>query len=295
MISPKVTLEQWRTLQAVIDQGGFAQAANALHRSQSSVSYAVHRMQELLGIQLLQIEGRKAVLSDAGKVLLQRSRQLVAEASALELQARQLQQGWEAEIRLAVEAAYPTDYLLTALKRFEPQSNCTQVRLQEVVLSGAEEILLNGKADLVITPYIPQGFLGEELIQVEFIAVAHASHPLHQLGRELTGDDLSRETQIIVSDSGSKGIDAGWLSDTFRWAVTSLESARKLIANGLGYGWLPKQLVESHLESQQLKALPLKQGQVNSSILYLVFADLNQSGPATQLLANILKQVSTET
>lgn len=294
-MTPKVSLDQWRTLQAVIDQGGYAQAANQLHRSQSSVSYAVHRMQELLGIQLLQIEGRKAVLTDAGKVLLQRSRQLVTEASSLEQQARQLQQGWEAEIRLAVEAAYPTDRLLEALKRFGPQSRCTQIRLQEVVLSGAEEILLNGKADLVITPYIPQGFLGEELMQVEFVAVALASHPLHQLGRELYSDDLSRETQIIVSDSGSKGINAGWLSDTFRWAVTSLESACKLISNGLGYGWLPKQLIEPQLKSQQLKMLPLKQGQINSSTLYLVFADLNQSGPATQLLANILKQVSSET
>ncbi|HCW95511.1 MAG TPA: LysR family transcriptional regulator, partial [Pseudomonas sp.] len=38
---PRVTLEQWRTLQAVIDSGGFAQAAEVLHRSQSSVSYTV--------------------------------------------------------------------------------------------------------------------------------------------------------------------------------------------------------------------------------------------------------------
>ena len=45
---PRVTLEQWRTLQAVIDSGGFAQAAEVLHRSQSSVSYTVARMQEQL-------------------------------------------------------------------------------------------------------------------------------------------------------------------------------------------------------------------------------------------------------
>lgn len=49
MNSPKVTLDQWRALQAVIDHGGFAQAAEKLHRSQSSVSYAVNRLQELLG------------------------------------------------------------------------------------------------------------------------------------------------------------------------------------------------------------------------------------------------------
>ena len=56
MKAPRVTLDQWRTLQAVVDHGGFAQAAEALHRSQSSVSYTVARMQEQLGAPLLRIE-----------------------------------------------------------------------------------------------------------------------------------------------------------------------------------------------------------------------------------------------
>src|SRR5690606_37321832 len=77
MKAPRVTLDQWRTLQAVIDHGGFAQAAEALHRSQSSVSYTIARMQEQLEVPLLRIEGRKAVLTEAGEVLLRRSRQLL--------------------------------------------------------------------------------------------------------------------------------------------------------------------------------------------------------------------------
>ena len=83
MKAPRVTLDQWRTLQAVVDQGGFAQAAEVLHRSQSSVSYTVARMQEQLGVPLLRIDGRKAVLTEAGDVLLRRSRQLVKQASQL--------------------------------------------------------------------------------------------------------------------------------------------------------------------------------------------------------------------
>ena len=84
MKAPRVTLDQWRTLQAVVDQGGYAQAAEMLHRSQSSVSYAVARLQEQLGMQLLRIDGRKAVLTEAGTVLLRRSRQLVKQAGQLE-------------------------------------------------------------------------------------------------------------------------------------------------------------------------------------------------------------------
>ncbi|HED34881.1 MAG TPA: LysR family transcriptional regulator [Gammaproteobacteria bacterium] len=288
----KTSLEQWRALQAVIDYGGFAQAAEKLHRSQSSVSHAVNRLQSLLGIRLLHIEGRKAVLSSAGKILLQRSRQLLADAKAIETQAHQLEQGWEAEVGLAVEAAYPAQYLMKALRLFESVSRQTRIRLEEVVLSGAEDALLAGRADLVISPYIPQGFLGDAITQVSFIAVAHPNHPLHKLNRTVTTQDLNRETHVITSDSGNRGIDAGWLSTAHRWSVTNLESARKIICNGLGYGWLPEQEITGEIQQKTLKVLPLAQGQRDTSTLYLIFSDANQAGPAALKLAEILKQVS---
>ena len=288
----KVSLDQWRSLQTVIDCGGFAQAAAQLHRSQSSVSYAVKRLQDLLGIKLLHIDGRKAVLTEAGAVLLQRARQLLADASAIEQQALHLQQGWEAEVRLAVEASYPTQQLMQALNQFEPISQDTRIHLQEVVLSGAEELLREDQADLVISPFVPGGFIGEELLRVEFIAVAAAHHSLHQLGRELGLSDLNRETHVVVSDSGRRGIDSGWLNDASRWVVSSADSARKLISSGLGYGWLPRAAIESELLSGQLVPLPLSEGQTRSEMLYLIYADAAQAGPATRQLAQILKQVS---
>jgi len=292
MNTPKVTLDQWRALQAVVDYGGFSQAANKLNRSQSSVSHAVNKLQALLGFKVLHIHGRKAVLSEAGDILLARARQLLNDASAIEQQAQHLSEGWEAEIRLAVETAFPTQVLMNALKEFEPVSNKTRIRLQEVVLSGAEETLLSGNSDLVISPYVPQGFLGEELIQVKFIAVAHPDHNLFKLNHKLTTDDLSRETQVVVSDSGSKGINTGWLSDSQRWAVNSLESARKIISSGLGFAWLPEDEIKHQLNLNELKALPLDEGAINTAMLYLIYADLNRVGPATQQLAEILKTVS---
>lgn len=292
MNTSKVSLDQWRALQSVVDCGGFAQAAVQLHRSQSSVSYAVNRLQALLGVKLLHIEGRKAVLSEAGKVLLQRSRQLLADASAIEQQAHHLEQGWEAEIRLAVETAYPKQMLMDALTAFVPVGKDTRIRLQEVVLSGAEDVLLNAEADLVVTPFIPQGFLGEELVRVKFIAVAKPDYPLHQLDREITMHDLNAETHIVVSDSGSKSLDAGWISDSRRWQVASLDAARKIILNGLGYGWLPENEVTDDIKQGGLKLLPLKNGAQYSATLYLVHANLDQVGPAAQLLADLLKRFS---
>ena len=57
----RITLEQWRALVAVVDHGSYAKASEALHKSQSSVTYAVQKLESLLGVQAFEIQGRKSV------------------------------------------------------------------------------------------------------------------------------------------------------------------------------------------------------------------------------------------
>jgi len=287
---PRVTLDQWRTLQAVVDHGSFAQAAEALHRSQSSVSYTVARMQEQLGIPLLRIDGRKAVLTEAGEVLLRRSRQLVTQASQLEELAHHMEQGWEAEVRLVVDAAYPNARLIRALTEFMPKSRGCRVRLREEVLSGVEEILKDGTADLAITGLDITGYLGAELGTVVFIAVAHANHPLHQLQRKLSVQDLQSQMQVVVRDSGQRQQrDAGWLGAEQRWTVGSLATSVAFVSSGLGFAWLPQHMIERELAEGVLKPLPLVQGSIRRPQFYLYTHPDKPLGPATRILIELIK------
>ncbi|HAQ24584.1 MAG TPA: LysR family transcriptional regulator [Pseudomonas sp.] len=295
MKGPRVTLDQWRTLQAVVDHGSFAQAAEILHRSQSSVSYTVARMQEQLGIPLLRIEGRKAVLTDAGEVLLRRSRQLVTQASQLEELAHHMEQGWEAEVRLVVDAAYPNARLIRALTEFMPKSRGCRVRLREEVLSGVEEILKDGTADLAITALDITGYLGAELGTVGFIAVAHANHPLHQLQRKLSVQDLQSQMQVVVRDSGQRQPrDAGWLGAEQRWTVGSLATSVAFVSSGLGFAWLPQHMIERELAECILKPLPLIQGSIRRPQFYLYTNPDKPLGPATRILIELIKTYDTQ-
>lgn len=290
MSHPRVSLEQWRTLQAVVEQGGFAQAAAYLHRSQSAVSYAVQRLQDNLGIPVLRIEGRRAVLTEAGKTVLRRARQILRDAEALESLAHELKAGWEAEIQLVVDAAFPTEILMEALKAFAPHDRGTQVLMQEVVLSGAMDALRDGSADLVISADLPESVLADELLEIEFIAVAHADHPLHQRSRLLEFSDLLREMQIVIRDSGQYQVtDHGWLESEHRWTVSSIERALSTVMHGLGFAWLPRHRVLPHLQTGQLKVLPLAQGQSYRTHLYLSYGHPEHVGPATQLLTRHLQ------
>ncbi|ROR34309.1 LysR family transcriptional regulator [Inmirania thermothiophila] len=292
MDSPVVTLDQWNTFVAVVEQGGFAQAAKYLGCSQSAVSYNVGKLQERLGVQLFAIEGRKAILTDAGRSLLDRARALVQDALALEAQARQYIEGYEAEIRLVVDKAFPTDILVAALGRFARTCKDTLVHLEEAVTTRVEEAVVRGQTDLGIGSTVPKDYLADHLLDIRLVAVAHPEHPLHKLRRPLTREDLMQETQVVISDSwASRKADSSWVGTSGKWYVASLETSLAVIRSGAGYGWLPKHMIEEAVRRGELKPLPLAQGKSRRVPLYLIYTrDYGPKSAVTEL-ANILKEL----
>lgn len=290
MKAPRITLDQWKILQAVIDHGGYAQAAQALHCSQSSVSYNIARMQEQLSMPLLRIEGRKAVLTSIGEVLLRRSRQLTADAAQLESLVQQIQEGWEAEVRLVVDAAYPSQKIVQALQAFKPLSRGCRVLLREEVLSGTEEVLHDGAADIALSGVKIMGYLPIELGTISFIAVAHNQHPLHQLGRKLDATDLSAQMQVVIRDSGRRQPrDTGWLGAEQRWTVASVATSAEFIRAGLGFACLPEHIIAADLASGVLKKLPLETSSIRHEPFFLYSHKDKPLGKAAKILIDCIQ------
>jgi DNA-binding transcriptional LysR family regulator len=283
---PKTTLEQWAVLSAVVDEGGFAQAAAAMNRSQSAISYSIARLQESLGLAVLEVEGRKSVLTPHGQTLLARARALVKDLATLEALARSLNQGWESELKLIVDAAFPRSRLLGIIAELQSTCPSTQIQLADVVLSGAEQAILEGSGDLVVTSRVPAGYLSDWLLDVDFIAVARADHALFQIGRELTTDDLIRHVQAVVRDSGtSQPRDEGWLGAERRFTVSSLEASLATVSAGLAYAWLPEHALLEALRNGTLRRLPLVSGASRKVALYLVLMHADVIGPAARAAA----------
>lgn len=279
----KTSLEQWAVLAAVVDQGGFAQAAVALNRSQSAVSYSIARLQESLDLPLLVVEGRKSVLTPHGQTLLSRARGLLRELDTLEALARGLKQGWESELKLVVDAAFPRARLLEIVALLQISCPSTQLQLADVVLSGAEDAIVQGTADLVVTSRVPAGYLGNWLMDVKFVAVAQANHPLFKLERELTVEDLVHHVQAVVRDSGTHNPrDDGWLGAERRFTVSSLEASLATITAGLAYGWLPEHMLSGLLREGVLRELPLLAGARRNVSLHIVLAQPDLMGPAAR-------------
>ncbi|MDE3020734.1 MAG: LysR family transcriptional regulator [Pseudomonadota bacterium] len=296
---PRVTLEQWRIFDAIVRFGGYAQAAEALNKSQSSLSYMIGCMQEQLGFSVFKLEGRRARLNSAGESLLRYARELLTDALEIEEVAASLKKGWESDIYLAVEAALPYEIMTETLRIFMPQAKTTEVKIAEEVLSGTEEALVQGDADLAITSTVLPGFMGEHLLSLIFVPVAHPEHRLHHLGRSPELEDLMREVQVVVSDSGLRQPrDSGVFGTTHRLTLTTGEAKLAMIRAGIGFGWLPLHSVVNDFESGTLKVIELIEGRQREVPLYLVLGKSRFAGPATLLLAecirNAVKKVSLE-
>jgi DNA-binding transcriptional LysR family regulator len=294
MSAPKISLDQWAALVAVVEQGGYAQASQHLHRTQSTVTYTSKKLEDLLGLKVFELKGRKAVLTEAGKVLYRRGKSLLEDAARLERSAAGLARGWEPELRLAVDMIFPTWLLLRALAQFGDEHPDVRIELIESVLGGTEDALMEGRVDFVIGSQVPGGFVGDPLMQVRFACAASPMHPLHQLGRTITLDDLRAHRHLVVRDSGARRArSGGWLNER-RWTVSNKATSIRAACMGLGFAWYAEENIRQELESGSLRRLPLEEGSERFATLYLVYADREAAGPGARRLVDIIRQKVAE-
>ena len=285
----KISLEQWNALVSVVESGGYGKAAERVHKSQSTLTYAVQKIERLLGVKVFERKGRKAALTAAGEVLFRRGKALLEEAARVEHAAGELAKGWEAEIRLAAEIVFPTWLLVQCMAKFALERPETRLELHESVLGGTDELLVARAVDFAIASNVPQGFSGDVLMPVSTVCVAAPSHPLHRLGRVLTEADLRRHRHIVIRDSGTRRTrSAGWLNEN-RWTVTNKATSIHAVTLGHGYAWIPEDNITGELQRGALKPLPLREGAEKRGTLYFVFADPEATGPGARRLAELIR------
>src|SRR3954470_16234944 len=121
MVSSMLDLELLRSFVSVVDTGGFTRAGERVHRTQSTVSQQIRRLEETLGYPLLHRNGKQATPTERGERLLSYSRRLLA----LEQEARHVlaQPTGDGVIRLGIPedfAAYRLTELLSDFARSRP-------------------------------------------------------------------------------------------------------------------------------------------------------------------------------
>lgn len=287
----RVTLKQWRMLHAVIDCNGFSAAAEYLHVSQSAISYTLARMQEQLGIALLKVEGRKAHVTEEGRTLMEYSRNVIRSAIELETLAEKMRLGWEPELRLIVDQDCPQAFLMAAIRIFSETASHVKVTLLEGSSARAELAIMQNTADLAICANVPPGLIADRLLSIDYVAVAHPTHPLARSGIIPSDGELARHTRIVLgSDADAMPRPgAGRPGETASpWQVSSMDTALAALEAGLGYAWLPLSRVEQLIRDGGLQLLAMPAHYHSRKDFYLVHACQASPGVGASNLSSLL-------
>lgn len=243
---------------AVVDTGSFRAAALKLHKSQSSISYIIKCIETQLNIQLFDRDGQKAKLTDAGQIIYNKSLAILKINKEIKAFSHSVAGGIETKIKLVVSAVTPNVLLMEVLKEFNAEFPKTQIELVFKVFEEPIELLLTGEADIVVTAGKQQANELERFKwnQIEFIPV---TIPTHEAANPLlTEEELYSLTHLVVGGRSTlaKKSSSSLVETANVWNVTDFVVKRELLVNGLGWGYMPKQLMERELREGILIQVP---------------------------------------
>jgi DNA-binding transcriptional LysR family regulator len=283
------TLDAWEILQAVVQLGGFAPAAKKLNRSQSTISYAIGRLQDQLGVRLFEIHGRKAQLTEAGRVLLADMEPHLAGFHELEQRARMMASGGASEVRISVDSIFPDDRLFEVLAAFSRSFPRVRLKLRQGTFLSAESEFSLHNAQICVTGLISREIFGRPILAIEMIAIARRDHPLHSIRRRLSRSDLTQHTLVTIESAASGSLKQQPRLPAQRvLPVGTIDSAISAVRSGLCFGWLPKYRIQPELDRGDYVALPLHAGKTRDVRLNLVCKEVSQSDSEANALAELL-------
>ena len=283
------TLDAWEILQTVVQLGGFAPAAEKLNRSQSTISYAIGRLQDQLGVRLFEIQGRKAQLTEVGRALLADAEPHLEGFHQLEQRARLMASGGPSEVRLAVDSIYPDDRLFNALTEFSRCYPHARPKLRQSTFLSADSEFSLFNAQICVTGLASREMFVKPILVIGMIAVVRSDHPLLSIRRRLSRSDLAQHMLVTIESAASGSLKHQPRLPAQRvLPVGTIESAIAAVRSGLCFGWLPQHRIRPELDRGDFVALPLPAGKTRDVRMNLVCRDLSASNDEVNALAELL-------
>jgi LysR family hydrogen peroxide-inducible transcriptional activator len=241
-----MNLRDLRYLVALADHRHFGRAAAASFVSQPTLSTQIRKLEDELGVPLVERTPRKVMLTAAGRDIAERARRIVADVEQMKEAARRSQDPEAGTVRLGM---FPTlgPYLLPHVV---PQIRARFPRLELLLIEEKSDVLLSrlreGQLDaaLLALPLHDEQLHVEFLFEEPFLLAVPETHPL--AGREsLSLKELANERLLLLEDGHclrEQALDVCQLAGSGEktgFQATSLETLRQMVAANVGVTLLP--------------------------------------------------------
>jgi DNA-binding transcriptional LysR family regulator len=263
MKTPPISLEALLVLDAIETRGSYAAAAEQLNKVPSALSYIVQKLEEKLNVTLFQRQGRRAVLTPAGKHLLSEGRKVLTAINTLSEQTQTIANGWEPKIRLACDSIMDIKTIFNGIEEFLAAHHSIEIDVQEQVMNGTWEALIDDRVDLVIGAPAPvpnqKGIRAIKIAELNSVLVVNKAHELSLIKQPIKLEQLSGYRNVVVHDSAQHQIpwSVNMIAGSQHFFVSSITIKTAAIIAGIGIGYLPKNLIQDHIESGELIVLKL--------------------------------------
>jgi LysR family hydrogen peroxide-inducible transcriptional activator len=272
-----IKLRELEYLDAIERFKHFGKAAEACHVSQPTLSGQIIKLEEQLGVTLIERHRRNIMLTPAGNQLLAKARKVLNAAHDLEVTAKTLGDPLSGEMHLGLIptlAPYLLPHIMPDLIGGLPRM---EFYLHEEQTADLVQSLDKGHLDALILPWLEdmKDFDAYDLFDEPFVLAMNRKHALAKKKR-VKLEDL-KGCHVLTLEDGhclrnqalgycfSAGAD-----EDKRFQATSLETLRYMVASGIGITLLPKLSVIDQRESNDIVYIPFQQPQPSRRIVLLI-------------------------
>lgn len=296
-----MNLRDLKYLVALADHKHFGRAAEASFVSQPTLSTQIRKLEEELGVTLVERAPRRVMLTPAGREVVARARRIVDDIEQMREAARRSQDPEAGKVRLGV---FPTlgPYLLPHVV---PRIRQRFPRLELLLVEEKSDRLLaqlrEGRLDaaLLALPLNDDQLHSEFLFEEPFVLAVPQSHPLANRDA-LTLDELARQELLLLEDGHclrDQALDVCQMagaSETSEFQATSLETLRQMVAANVGLTLLPSLAVKPPVvQSEAIRLLGFRDSAPSRQIA-MVWRRSSAMAEFLQSLAQVFKELPAQ-
>lgn len=275
-------LDQLRAFIAVVETGSFRAAAEAIHKTQPSISAAVKGLEDQYNIVLLDRDSYRPTLTAEGKAFFKQSKKLLLQVNQLEHLGHHLAQGTEQQpLRLCISQMSLTEHIVGLLKAFDAEHPNIAIELTTDHLNGVQEHLIKEKSDIAIGPSygLDDRHVFVEVGKLEMTCVVHPDLlPTLQAGsQKVKQQALYSLPQILVSRSAEDQEHRFVLPTGRRWHVNDFQAKKTLVQAGMGWARMPHYMIKDSLDEGRLVRMDVENFTAHSQFPLFMIRLRNQT------------------
>lgn len=248
--------EQVQAFVEVTEYGSFAAAARQSGIKRSTLSAAVHALEDSLGVALFERSGNSLMLTAVGESVLPDCYRLLTSASRIKKHCHQHLQGVENQLCIARDDALPERFWRQVMHDLKQQFPLTAISVYLVPPQEHSHFILRQTVNIAFGLYTAEGVVtnAANLAPVGMRLVASPQHPLSRLP-SVNRDDLAQYTQVCLTHIQDDKLVSEALFSANYLGFTMFEVIRDAVINGTGWALLPHPLVKEALKSNTLCVL----------------------------------------